>query len=135
MRLLAACGILGCGTLLAADKPPREIFVQARVFEVDTAHLKKLDPGLLRRLRARDHRAAMTLFGDGPRFGATARTLADPGLLAQTGIVTRYGSGGEGRGDLSRTGGTSMKVAVDRAAEAPGGIESRIEIAVTSRND
>ena len=135
MRLLAVCLILGCGTLLAADKSPREIFVQARVFEVDTAHLKKLDPGLLRRLRARDHRAALTLFGDAARFGAAVKTLAEPVLLAQMGTVTRYVSGGEGRGDLSRTIGTAMKVAVDRAAEAPGSIESRIEIAVTTRND
>ena len=135
MRSLAACLVLGCGTLLAADKPPREIFVQARVFEVDTAQLKKLDPGLLRRLRARDRRAAITLFGDGARFGAAVKTLAEPVLLAQVGTVTRYVSGGDGRGELSRAVGTSMKVAVDRAADAPGSVESRIEVAVTTRND
>jgi len=130
MRLLAACLILGCGTLLSAEKPRPEIFVQTRVFEVDVAQLKKLDPVLLRRLRHRDPKAAATLFADPTRFGKV-KTLAEPTVLTRLGEECHYVSGGMTVTEPRREWGTSARVTVAEAAEATGSVEAHLDVTVT----
>ncbi|HVV98747.1 MAG TPA: hypothetical protein VHB77_00320 [Planctomycetaceae bacterium] len=133
MRVLAACLILGCGTLLSAEKPRPEIFVQTRVFEVDVTELRRLEPGLLRRLRDRDPRAAATLFADPTRFGKV-KTLADPTVLTQLGKECHYVSGAATVTEPRREWGTLVKVLVAEASEAPGCVECWLDISRTSFN-
>jgi hypothetical protein len=133
MRVLAACLILGCGTLLSAEKPQPEIFVQTRVFEVNVAELKRLEPGLLRRLRDRDPRAAATLFADPARFGKV-RTLADPTVLTRLGKECHYVSGAATVIEPRREWGTLAKVLVAEASEAPGSFECWLDVSRTSFN-